>query len=173
MSKLPKRGGPDEPSQAQGYGCPRCYMLSGYFCVEKRESRGEIQVRDHKERVALIPKDEKASKRGKKSQRKGKTFEQKVAKDLKDLGVPDVQRVPQNSTGHGLPDIRAPHAHIECKHQKQCSPRAVLRQMAADNGDPSKWSIGVIKDHGESEPFMVIPYRDGLDMYLSAIRWKR
>ena len=107
---------------------------------------------------------EARKKTGRRSRRKGSTFERQVANDLKPLfeharcaGLRQTQ-----SGAADAPDVDGcPPLWIETKHGKQTNPRAALAQAeeamavwAAKGGDPAlyKWALAVCKDDRQT-PF--------------------
>lgn len=100
---------------------------------------------------------------GKRSKRKGRSFEQKVARDLREIFPPEeVKRVPQNQAGHGKPDIYAPGLSVECKHRQRPNLRAALQQVTANTAQGTT-GVAVVKYH-RAETVVVMKYDDFLDL---------
>lgn len=91
--------------------------------------------------------------------RKGRGWEQQVARDLREyMPGADIRRGWQSRKGSDDADVICPLYWIECKCGKQPSPRAALRQaQAASPG--GKWILAVIKDD-RKEPFAVLSHAD-------------
>ena len=106
-------------------------------------------------------------KTGRRSRRKGSTFERQVANDLKPI-FERARRAGLRQTQSGsddAPDVDGCSPFwIETKHGKQTNPRAALAQAeeamaawAAKGGDPEcfRWALAVCKDDRQP-PFVVM-----------------
>ena len=92
--------------------------------------------------MALTP--EERSKMGRRSRRKGQTFERWVANNLKDLW-PDAKRGYQARGGtSAAPDVDFTPYYIEAKNEKSTKPKAALEQ--AREGSDGRTPLAITKD---------------------------
>lgn len=90
---------------------------------------------------------ETLSKRGKKSRRKGKSFEQEIARNLRDL-YPEAKRGWQSRGGtKEAPDVDHTPFYIECKREVSTNPKKAWHQ--ANDGTDGRPAVSICKDdHG-------------------------
>ena len=105
------------------------------------------------------------------SRRKGKAHERDVANRFKRV-VPEAKRGISQARGGGKesPDVEIPHLHIECKHRKQVSLYATMKQARQDcRGD--KKPAGVVRLNRQPDlPVMYL--EDFIDLFGEFLRWR-
>jgi len=197
--ELPRKGGPEVLSRAKRHPCPKCGQraitpeeepgwqgltpgLAGEVSCWNPNGSIKLFVQDHPHRVGLArkppptPEKKEKSRRGKRSQRKGRTWEQQVARKLKEaMPGATIRRTPQNETQHGSPDVTTPLHHIEAKCGKRPNVRAALRQAIGD-APSTKWPVVVVHDDAEKPgaqafEFVALTLEDWLD--ITAEHWGR
>ena len=94
---------------------------------------------------------------GKHQRDKGRRFEQRIARDLREIW-PDAQR----QWHHGR-DVDAGPLHVECKHRQRIDVRGALQQAVAD-ARPGQMPCAVVLWHGDPEPVVALRWGDWLDM---------
>ena len=113
------------------------------------------------------------SKRGKKSGRKGKRFEQDVAKRLREV-LPKaytVYRRPQNETMHRVPDVSVSmngrqEIGVECKHRDKVNLLSALDQAIIDT-DNRGLPVAVCKETRQAA-VVVMLFDDWLQLIAEA-----
>lgn len=84
---------------------------------------------------------------GKRSRRKGKTWERKIARDLKDIFGGDVRRGWQSRQGDDEADVeQVPLFWIEAKHGKGASGIRKALAQATDATTRDRWPVAICKD---------------------------
>ena len=100
---------------------------------------------------------------GKHSRDKGKRFEQKIARELRDMGF-DARRGWQAREGDDDPDVIVDlPVWIECKHHRQVNYRAAMRQAIGGAVGTDKIPLVVAKDDGQPE-VAILPWADMKDI---------
>lgn len=83
---------------------------------------------------------------GKLRRRKGRAYEQQVARDCRAAGL-DARRGLQSRDGSEAPDVVADPLSIECKHGKRPNVVAALMQ-AQENANKGTYPVAVCKQDG-------------------------
>lgn len=113
-----------------------------------------------------------ASRRGRRSRRKGTSFEREVARQLRDLFGGRVKRGWQARGGSDAPDVEGvPGWWVEAKHHARVNVRQAFAQVleaqreAREKGDPRGGArpLVVAKDDGR-EPLAVLRFADFLEL---------
>ncbi len=103
------------------------------------------------------------SKRGRRSRRKGASFERWVVRRFREVfGTMQVRRGFQSRSGREAPDVDTPHFWIECKREKSTNPKSALQQ-AADAARKGYAPLAVCKDD-RREPIVALYLEDFIDL---------
>lgn len=114
------------------------------------------------------PSAEELSRRGKKSRRKGRSFEQEIARSLRPL-YPEAKRGLQSRGGtKEVPDIDNTPFYFECKREKSTNPKKAWKQAA--DGTDGRPPVAVCKD--DNGPILVTMELSVFLIMLEAVqRW--
>lgn len=146
----------------KGERCGLTAVKASYLCHNHQLGEEEKEAR---------------KKKGKRSRRKGSTFERDIANQLKPI-FPNAKRAGLRQTQSGsddAPDVDGcPPFWIETKHGKKTNPRAALAQAeeamaawATKGGSPEffRWALAVCKD--DRQPTFVMMRWDQFMEFLS------
>lgn len=98
-----------------------------------------------------------ASRRGKRSRRKGKVYEREVAAQYRELYGEGVKRGWQAREGHDAPDVEnVPGLWVECKHHHRVNERAALEQALTDREKAGVHSVPVAHCKDDGKPALVV-----------------
>lgn len=104
---------------------------------------------------------------GRSQRRKGHDFERWTVRQLRAVGFA-ARRGLQSQDGSAAADVEGTPLRFECKIGKSVSVRAALRQLERDGeaADDPRPRVVVARDHGDPDPFVVLPWLDFLRLLL-------
>ena len=103
---------------------------------------------------------------GKLSRTKGANFEREMVRAFREVMPDDAENIRRGLQSRGggreVADVECPVFHVECKRGKKPNPRAALKQSIRD-ARPGKIPIAIIRDDGDTSPFVALLLDDFLD----------